>query len=292
MNSVLLHQYSVLVDFLAGTLGTDYEVTLDDLSRKNPCTVAIANGYISGRSVGAPLTKLAMKLIKERSYEDESYRLNYRSISSSERVLRCSTFFLKNERGALQGLLGINFDDHRYMELSGKLFALCHPDNYVNDNISVHALRKTDVPFLSSEEGSLYENVNSEIRSALYAVIRSSELPASRLKKAERAEIIRILNKKGIFILKGAIPLVAAKLSCSSASVYRYLSELKKEEQREYLQQHEDEELSSILDSISTGEAVESIGTSETYRSTESASEEREREAEERRREEDGEEGF
>ena len=43
MNSVLLHQYSVLVDFLAGTLGTDYEVTLDDLSRKNPCTVAIAN---------------------------------------------------------------------------------------------------------------------------------------------------------------------------------------------------------------------------------------------------------
>ena len=37
MNSVLLHQYSVLVDFLAGTLGTDYEVTLDDLSRKNPC---------------------------------------------------------------------------------------------------------------------------------------------------------------------------------------------------------------------------------------------------------------
>ena len=162
----------------------------------------------------------------------------------------------------------------------------------MNDNISVHALRKTDVPFLSSEEGSLYENVNSEIRSALYAVIRSSELPASRLKKAERAEIIRILNKKGIFILKGAIPLVAAKLSCSSASVYRYLSELKKEEQREYLQQHEDEELSSILDSISTGEAVESIGTSETYRSTESASEEREREAEERRREEDGEEGF
>ena len=40
--------------------------------------------------------------------------------------------------------------------------------------------------------------------------------------------IIAALEESGIFLLKGAVKDVAAGLGCSQASVYRYLSQVKK----------------------------------------------------------------
>ena len=53
-------------------------------------------------------------------------------------------------------------------------------------------------------------------------------LPTSidRLNQYERKEIIEKLNEQGLFQLKGAISFVAKKFSCSTATIYRYLSEI------------------------------------------------------------------
>ncbi|MCI8796671.1 MAG: hypothetical protein HFG89_07425, partial [Dorea sp.] len=53
-------------------------------------------------------------------------------------------------------------------------------------------------------------------------------LPTSidRLNQYERKDIIEKLNEQGLFQLKGAISFVAKKFSCSTATIYRYLSEI------------------------------------------------------------------
>ena len=53
-------------------------------------------------------------------------------------------------------------------------------------------------------------------------------VPADRLTSEERLQIIDALEKSGIFLLKGAVKDVAAGLGCSQASVYRYLSHIRK----------------------------------------------------------------
>lgn len=68
---------------------------------------------------------------------------------------------------------------------------------------------------------------------ATEAVLRELDrrsITADRLNSEERIQIISALDSEGIFLLKGAVKDVADALECSQASVYRYLSLIRKEE--------------------------------------------------------------
>ena len=77
MANPLLQHYIKLTEFLGQALGPDYEVALHDMTDKNRSIVAIANNHISGREIGAPLTNVALKILMDKSYETQDYRLHY-----------------------------------------------------------------------------------------------------------------------------------------------------------------------------------------------------------------------
>ena len=72
----LLRQYAKLVEFLGYALGPSYEIALHDLTDKDKSIVAIANGHVTGRDVGAPLSHAALGILRDKSYEKEDYRVN------------------------------------------------------------------------------------------------------------------------------------------------------------------------------------------------------------------------
>lgn len=131
-SNLILQHYIKLTEFLGKALGPDYEVALHDLTRKDRSIIAIANNYISGREVGAPLTNMALSSLRDKSYERMDYHLHYYSINVNGKDLRSSTFFIKDS-GKLIGLLCINFDDSRYRAISDHILKLCHPDLFVTD---------------------------------------------------------------------------------------------------------------------------------------------------------------
>ncbi|MCI8649457.1 MAG: transcriptional regulator [Anaerotruncus sp.] len=229
MTRSMIKQYSQLVEFLSRALGPDYEITLCDLSDKNNSIVAIANGQISGRSIGAPLTNVALKLIAEKSYEQEDYRINYSGISVGNRVLRSSTMFIKDDAGKLVGLLCINFDDSRYQELSTKLFQLCHPDAFVSKNRSYEAVEQTAAP--DEERESFHNSISAVTEDVLSQVLAKNSAPVDRLTQEEKMKIVGALEQRGVFMLKGAVHYIAQRLCCSQASIYRYLSKISKNQQ-------------------------------------------------------------
>ena len=49
------------------------------------------------------------------------------------------------------------------------------------------------------------------------------------LSQDEKVKILQLLEERGIFMLKGVIPIVAQKLASSPASIYRYLNKIKLE---------------------------------------------------------------
>lgn len=225
----ILQQYIKLTKFLGIVLGPDYEVALHDLTNKDRSIIAIANNHISGREIGAPLTNIALGILRDRSYETSDYCLNYHGISAHGKDLRSNTFFIKQD-GRLIGMLCINFDDSRYQELSQRLMSLCHPDVFVETYLPQTGKQevppKLDHPapesFRNSADAVAVDAINRELD-------RMGIVP-DRLTSEERLKVITALEASGTFLLKGAVKSAAASLHCSQASIYRYLSQIKNPE--------------------------------------------------------------
>ena len=222
----LLQHYVKLTEFLGQALGPDYEVALHDLTNKDRSIIAIANNHVSGREVGAPLTNMALSILRDKSYETSDYRLHYYGVSVNGKDLRSNTMFIK-QNGKLIGMLCINFDDSRYRALSNQILGLCHPDMFVTDVLPLN-LTGGDAPLPGRAMPERFPNTTDAV--AVDAINRELEhmgVTADRLTSEERLKIIAALESNGIFLMKGAVKDVAAGLHCSQASVYRYLSQVK-----------------------------------------------------------------
>lgn len=229
MANPLLQHYIKLTEFLGQALGPDYEVALHDLTDKNRSIIAIANNHVSGREIGAPLTNVALKILMDRSYETQDYRLHYPGVSAAGKTLRSSTLFIK-QHGKLIGMLCINFDDSRYQSVSEDILRLCHPDNFIETNFQTEETPANAVRSIPPTTESFHNSIGAVAGDAVGRELLRLGVTADRLTPDERVQIIGALEAGGIFLLKGTVKDVADALHCSQASVYRYLSQIKKED--------------------------------------------------------------
>ena len=132
--------------------------------------IAIANSHISGRKLGAPLTNMALGILRDRSYDAADYCLQYHGVSVNGKDLRSNTFFIK-QNGTLIGLLCINFDDSRYRDVCDRILSLCHPDLFVTNVLSQNstswdeALEDCPAPekFRNSADAVAADTINREL---------------------------------------------------------------------------------------------------------------------------------
>ena len=225
MANPLLQQYIKVTEFLGLTLGPDYEVALHDMTDKNRSIIAIANNYISGREVGAPLTNMALSSLRDKSYERMDYHLHYYSINVNGKDLRSSTFFIKDS-GELIGLLCINFDDSRYRDVCDRILSLCHPDLFVTDVLAQPLPENEDGVSARSSPEKFRNSADAVALDAINRELERMGVTPGHLTHSERLQVITSLESAGIFLLKGAIKSAAAALGCSTASIYRYLSQI------------------------------------------------------------------
>ena len=221
-----LYYFTKIADFISRVLGPDYEVALHDISDRGGALVAIANGHISGRDLGAPLTEKALQIIANREYEDKDYILHHFGMTDSGKILSSSSMFIKDESGQLLGLLCISFDDSRYRELSQKVFNLCHPDTFVETNFRIDESR---IPQRANSPDTehFHSNQSKSITNAIRDILRENKLAADKLTLDEKMHIVEQLTAEGAFLVKGAVKDAANALGCSQATIYRYLSRVK-----------------------------------------------------------------
>ena len=234
MTEQMLQQYTVLVEYLGKTLGPDYEVVLHEILPENSRVAAIANGSISGRSVGAPITNAALRMIMQKQYETSDYNLNYTGQLANGKTIRSSTMFIK-DGGKLVGLLCINFDDSRFHEISDSILRLVHPDDFVHhhyfpsDAPAKQPMQPQHAPAQPAEH--FQSDMNGLMEDLFVTVTKDTGVPLRRLTQAERAEIVARLYEQGMFELRGAVQFTVDKLGCSQASVYQYIKNAKAAEE-------------------------------------------------------------
>ncbi|HOX30992.1 MAG TPA: PAS domain-containing protein [Spirochaetales bacterium] len=209
----LLRNYIPLVDFLAEVLGERAEVVLHDLGDVEKSVVAIRNGHISGRRVGSPATNMVLKTLVHGSGGAKEYLANYKGLAADGRALRSSTMFLRDDAGGLIGILCVNIDTSELERFRDCLDRLIGTQR-------------------APAEGEAIERLSSSVEElaldSIEAVVAAAGVSPSRMSQEEKIEIVRKLNDDGVFLLKGAIPRIAAKLGVSEPTAYRYLNCVKK----------------------------------------------------------------
>ena len=125
MDREMRRQYTVLVDFLGHILGPDYEVALHELKDDSNEIIAIANGELTGRHLGSPLSNKMLEYLTSHLYETQDYVLRFESTAITGKKMCSNSLFIKDPHGRLVGLLCINFDSSRYQELSARVMDLC-----------------------------------------------------------------------------------------------------------------------------------------------------------------------
>ena len=139
--------------------------------------------------------------------------------------------FIKHN-GKLVGMLCINFDDSRYLAASENVLRLCHPDIFIDDHIAPQQAEPGD-PFPRAVPATT-ESFHNSTDPAGGAAVGRDAIPLGATAHGPTAgaplPTTASLENGGIFLLKGAVKDVADALHCSQASVYRYLSQIKKDD--------------------------------------------------------------
>ena len=205
-DKIILESYAGMVEYLSDYLGSAYEISLHSLEDYDHSVIRIMNGYHSGRAEGAPITDLALNMLKritEQGIQATRSYASYRAIAASGERLRSSTIPVTGEHGRVIGLICINF----YMD---------SPFSEV-----MQAWQGTNPERLEEEHltASISETVSQAVADARNQVLFNPNIPAVNRNK----EIIRILDAKGIFHIKNAVVLVAQALGISKNTVYLHL---------------------------------------------------------------------
>ncbi|MDN5332367.1 MAG: hypothetical protein PWP45_1592 [Tepidanaerobacteraceae bacterium] len=213
----LLKNFIPIVDFIAGIAGPFCEVVLHDVSNVESSIVAIKNNHISGRQVGGPLTDLGLKLLKEKAYKEKDYLLNYPAKTKDGKVLRSSTFFIKDDNGDIVGMLCVNID------LSGAYAAKRFLEDFI---MGINGASKEQSTVTDNKE--LPEHLTISLEDLMHSLIEQTvaevEVPPERMSPQEKMWVVHRLSEKGVFLLKGAVAEVAKCLKTSENTIYRYLN--------------------------------------------------------------------
>ncbi|MDT3293809.1 PAS domain-containing protein [Shewanella sp. SP2S2-6] len=203
----ILKSVENIVDGIAAMYGEHTEVVLHSLDAKHPSVVKIANGHVTGREVGAPITNLA--LLKLKTGQDISN--SYLTKCANGKTLRSITTVIRNSKNQPIGLLCINSDMDAPLQ---SVLRTMMPEQLLGSELT----SSPEVFARNIDEAlhSTIDSINHEVRS------NSGISPSQK-----NREIVNQLHELGIFELKDSAQVAATRLGISVHSIYRYLREIK-----------------------------------------------------------------
>ncbi len=207
-DDLLLESFIPLVKTVAAQFGANCEAALHDLRKPQESLIALS-GNLTGRSLGAPITNYVLNLIKK--YGDavkENYI--YPNKTADGRRLKSSTTFIFNASGHVIGCFCINFCIEKFLLSSESLEEFCS----VQDE--------------DKNSGERFANDISEVAQGIIDEVMSKQsVPAARMDRSEKLGIVRELDARGLFLVKGAVEHVAACLGISKYTLYSYMDQVK-----------------------------------------------------------------
>lgn len=201
---------SVAGDAVASMFGRDCEVAVHDLRNPAHSLVHLANGHVTGRTIGSPIRDLILRVIPSLK-EDESVLDAYQTVLESGAHLKSTTAIIRDDDGTPVVAFCINHDTDRLERAVA----------VVSELVTVSESHGKQVDMQTS-----FDDAGEVLETLVGNVIREFGTNGNRLNKGERLQVIEFLEAKGAFRLKGSVTMVAQGLGVSEPTIYRYINQV------------------------------------------------------------------
>jgi predicted transcriptional regulator YheO len=204
-DAYLLETHGASAAAIAALLHPHGEVVLHDLETGR--IAGIWNAF-SGRRPG-------MESLVEPEFTGEGAVLGpYEKMEADGRRLKSTTAVLRDDTGRACGLLCINLDVSRFDAAAALLAAFAGAP--------------------APRPAALFAgDWREEINSAVHDWLRAQSLTLQGLKRADRVALTAALDARGLFLTRNAVDHLAGLLGASRASIYNYLADARRNDQKD-----------------------------------------------------------
>lgn len=204
----LLESYKKMMHFISHLLAGDCEIVLHKVQEDTCVIEEIINPVITGREKGQFTDVLGLYHSEEHAQEDFSNTRYYTSKNGS--TVKANTFFIKNSEDKLIGMMCVNMNVSALVDAHNWIVSFM--EGYVPKAV------ESDVKASDTIEDYTFNTIDQ--------VVAESKIHPSRMSVEEKIEILRILDMKGVFRVKGTMNYISKKLNISEPTLYRYLKEV------------------------------------------------------------------
>lgn len=203
-------------EFLHLTLGPSYRILYYSWEKPGLLATACSYGYENPQEIDQ-LTELTYKLLKEDPKE-ELYKTNVLCADTPD--YRHNLFFFRDSDSQMQGVFVLSSNHAAKQQLLSSL------ESFLNLE------RPLVSPLTEPEELAVIPEISlTSLPKLIYQLLQDLDIdPGQNLNPNQKIQVITELNKRNIFTLKGAVPLVAQLLNTSVPTIYRYLGKLNQRE--------------------------------------------------------------
>ncbi|MFF0825995.1 transcriptional regulator [Brevibacillus sp. NPDC003359] len=194
----------------AKMFGPNCEVVIHDLTNPQASVMFTVNNHVTGREIGQSFDHLVKTVLRSEDFK-EDYLAGYTFVTEDKRTIRSSTSLIRDSKQKVIGAFCINFD----------VEALNQMQQFMNTFLST----QVEVQENETKSDDDIENVEGIVDQLIQQIIQNSVHPV--MKRHEKIELIRFMDEKGIFLMKGSVEKVASLLGISKVTVYSYLDEIK-----------------------------------------------------------------
>lgn len=208
-DKIILESYKNIADGLSEFLGGSYEIIIHSLECLDASIIKIINGHHSGRTIGAPITDIALSMVTKLEEGTGQNFITYFTKNKKGEQIKSSISAIYGENNRVIGLFCVNFFFHT--TLSEFLGAFINPSVSENDSISENFVDNAEDLMIGALE---------EVKRIVY-----NDLSISSSNKNK--EIVSLLYQRGIFNLKDSVITISNHLGISKNTVYMHIRNIK-----------------------------------------------------------------
>ena len=188
------------------------EVVLHDLNHPESSVVAVENNVVTNRKEGQAMAPHILRIIRAPNFHEDML-VKYRSLGDENKPVKSTTMPIRDEKGELIGALCINFDLRPFLNQLQVLEEFTRIQNLLPPGDKVVSIKNADVTDI----------LDHLVSTALDATRKK----VSQLSRDEKIAAVEMMDRQGVFRIKGGMELVAKRLNVSRSILYEYISESK-----------------------------------------------------------------
>lgn len=208
----ILETYIPIARLISHTFGTHCEVIIHDFSQPQNSVVHTENNVVTNRNIGESFTEYFVKeVLLSRKFHNDCCA-NYIMKSKDGKQIKSSTALIRDNSGRVIGALCVNID-------------LTHITHFMEDLGGLLGMPDPVTQPLGEVE------VVSSIREIVDDIIDKTigNQDVDTMSRDQKISLIRFMNDREIFSIKGTLDKVAERMNLSKVTVYSYLDEIKKQ---------------------------------------------------------------